>query len=94
MLDGLGGEREPRGDLGVAEVGGDEADDLDFALGQAGGVGAGGGSGAARDGACAALAQASRDELRHRSRAQLLEDGECPAQGRLVVALGRARAAS
>src|SRR5262245_53582181 len=85
MADGLLGEEEPPGDVGVTQTLGDELQNLDLAWSEAGRVPLCGRPGPARDAADAASAQAPRNDRRRRARVEAVKLVEGAAQRAIVI---------
>src|SRR6185503_10866349 len=76
MVDGLRRTMQAPRELRVGASLGEQLQDFELAIRQAGGIGAGRFYGAARHVASPQLAQAPTDDRRHRARAQPVENGE------------------
>ena len=80
MIDGLGGEKEPPGDLGVVQTLRQECEYLDFAWGQICGIAQCRPAGAAGDATDAALVEPPGDDAGRRACTQSQQLGQRPAQ--------------
>ena len=89
VLDGLGRQRQPGGDLGVAEPLGEQAEHLDLPAGEAGRVGGRGPGRAAGDVPVAALPEPAAQPLGRLPGSETVQQGQRLQLGLVLVAAGQ-----
>jgi hypothetical protein len=89
VVDGADRDDQAVGDLGVGQALGEQREDLELTVGEAGRVGAGPGPGAAGEAGGAEAAQLPADEVGRGLGAEPVEGGQCGQQLGLAAGVGQ-----